>query len=195
MSIHKRPHATGPLTSYIKGAPEVVYRLCSRVLTGRDGESAELTDEYKKAYDDTYEHIASLGHRVLGFAELLLSGDQYPENFVFDKKAKNYPLGDFVFVGLASLQDPPKHGVRKAISTCRTAGIKVMMVTGDHPLTAEAIARKINLMIGETRAMVAKQKGRAIEEIGETEFNSIVAPGAQIDSLTDSEWGQCFLER
>jgi sodium/potassium-transporting ATPase subunit alpha len=192
MSIHKRPHATGSMTLYIKGAPEVVYRLCNRVLTGRDGECAEYADKYKRAYDDTYEHMASLGHRVLGFAELLLPGDQYPEDFVFDKNTKNYPLGDFVFVGLASLQDPPKHGVREAIGTCRIAGIKVIMVTGDHPLTAEAIGRKINLMIGETRAMVAKRKGRPIEEIGESEFNSIVVPGAQIDSLTDAEWDNIF---
>lgn len=86
------------------------------------------------AYDETYEHMASRGHRVLGFAEMLLPSDKYPEDFVFDKKAKNYPIQDFIFVGLASLQDPPKHGVREAIGKCRAAGIKVIMVTGDHPL-------------------------------------------------------------
>jgi sodium/potassium-transporting ATPase subunit alpha len=188
MSIHKKPHATGSLTLYMKGAPEVLYQLCSRVLTGCEEESTELTEEYKKDYDNTYEHMASLGYRVLGFAEFLLPGVQYPESFVFDKKAENYPLRDFVFVGLASLHDPPKHGVREAIGTCRAAGIKVIMVTGDHPLTAEAVGRKINLMIGETKAMVAKRKGTSIEEIGEIEFNSIVVPGAQIDSLTDAEW-------
>jgi sodium/potassium-transporting ATPase subunit alpha len=192
MSIHKKQHATGSLTLYIKGAPEVVFRLCSRILTSHNGENVELTDEFHQAYDDTYEHLASQGYRVLGFAELLLPSDRYPEDFVFDKKAKNYPLGDFVFIGLASLQDPPKHGVREAIGTCRTAGIKIMMVTGDHPLTAEAIARKINLMLGETKTMVAKRKGIAIKEVGEGDFNSIVVPGAQINSLTDAEWDQIF---
>jgi sodium/potassium-transporting ATPase subunit alpha len=93
-----------------------------------------MTPAYKMAYDETYEHMASNGHRVLGFAEMLLPGDKYPEDFEFDKKEKNYPLGDFIFVGLASLQDPPKHGVREAIGKCREAGIKVIMVTGDHPL-------------------------------------------------------------
>jgi sodium/potassium-transporting ATPase subunit alpha len=146
MSIHKKPHANGSLTLFMKGAPERVLRLCNRILTGPDGEFVEFTDKYKQAYDDTYVTLAGKGHRVLGFAELFLSGDQFPEDFVFDKKAKNYPLGDFIFVGVASLQDPPKHGVREAIGKCRAAGVKVMMVTGDHPLTAESVGRKINSM-------------------------------------------------
>jgi len=192
MSIHKKPHANGSLTLYIKGAPERVLRLCNRILTGPDGECAELTAENRKSYDETYEHMASRGHRVLGFAEMLLPGDKYPEDFAFDKKAKNYPLGDFIFVGLASLQDPPKHGVREAIGRCRAAGIKVIMVTGDHPLTAEAIGRKINLMISDTKVMVAKRKGKPIEEIGEDDYNAIVVHGEQIDNLTDAEWDNIF---
>ena len=192
MSIHDKPHADGPLTLYIKGAPEVVWRLCNRILTGPNGKCAELTDGYKKAYDETYEHMASRGHRVLGFAEMLLPGDQYPKDFTFDKKAKNYPLGNFIFVGLASLQDPPKHGVREAIGSCRAAGIKVIMVTGDHPLTAEAIGRKINLMLSDTKAMVAKSKGRTLDGIGEDEYHAIVIHGDQIDSLSDAEWDNIF---
>jgi sodium/potassium-transporting ATPase subunit alpha len=192
MSIHHKPHANGPFTLYIKGAPERVLRLCTRILTGHNDESTELTDEHTKAYNETYEHMASLGHRVLAFAEMLLPGDKYPENFVFDKKEKNYPLSDFIFVGLASLQDPPKHGVREAIGRCRAAGIKVIMVTGDHPLTAEAIGRKINLMISDTRAMVAKRKNKPIEDIGEDDYKAIVVHGDQIDGLSDTAWDNIF---
>ncbi|TAQ90786.1 hypothetical protein B7494_g891 [Chlorociboria aeruginascens] len=195
MTIHKKPHSGGPLTLYIKGAPEVIWRLCNRILTGPNGECVELVDEYKKSYDETYEHMASRGHRVLGFAEMLLPGNQYPENFVFNKKTKNYPLGNFIFVGLASLQDPPKHGVREAIGSCRTAGIKVIMVTGDHPLTAEAIGRKINLMLSDTKAMVAKKKNLPLEEIDEDEYDAIVIHGDQIDSLTDTDWDRIFWKK
>jgi sodium/potassium-transporting ATPase subunit alpha len=192
MSIHKKAHDDGALTLYIKGAPERVLLLCNRILTGKNGESEELTEKYKQAYNDTYEHMASRGHRVLGFAELLLPGDKYPEDFAFDKKTKNYPTGDFVFVGLASLQDPPKHGLREAIGECRAAGIKVIMVTGDHPLTAEAIGRKINLMLRPTKAMVAKRENRPIESIEEDEFHAVVVHGEQIDTLTDAEWDNIF---
>jgi sodium/potassium-transporting ATPase subunit alpha len=123
---------------------------------------------------------------------MLPPGDQYPEDFAFDKTVKNYPTGDFIFVGLASLQDPPKHGVREAIGACREAGIKVIMVTGDHPLTAEAIGRKINLMLRKTRAKVAKETNRALESVGEDEFQAVVVHGEQIDSMTDAEWDNVF---
>lgn len=55
----------------------------------------------------------------------------------------NYPQSGLVFIGLYSLLDPPKKGVTEAITLARNAGVKVFMVTGDHPLTAEAIARKV----------------------------------------------------
>lgn len=191
MTIHKKAHANGALTLYIKGAPERVWRLCSQILTA-DGDCTALTEEHTTSYNDVYKRMAGLGHRVLGFAQLTLPGDKYPEDFQFDKKTKNYPLGDLVFTGLASLQDPPKHGVREAIGRCREAGIKVIMVTGDHPLTAEAIGRKINLMLGETREMVALRKGVPLEQVAEREYDAVVIHGERIDSLTDAEWDNIF---
>ena len=74
--------------------------------------------------------MASRGHRVIGCAQYLLPGDTYPTGYEFSKKDMNYPDSDYCFLGLISLEDPPKHGVREAIGTLRLAGIKVMMVTG-----------------------------------------------------------------
>ena len=58
----------------------------------------------------------------------------------------NFPLEGLCFVGLMSLIDPPRSNVPEAISKCRTAGIKVIMVTGDHPITAKAIARSVGII-------------------------------------------------
>ncbi|GBC10190.1 hypothetical protein RclHR1_09410003 [Rhizophagus clarus] len=190
LTIHKKKHDNGELTLYIKGAPERVLRLCSTILSGND--AIPLSDEHRKNYDEVYEFMASKGHRVLAFARLLLPGDKYPENYEFKKDDKNYPTGDYCFVGLCSLEDPPKHGVREAIGSCRRAGIRVMMVTGDHPLTAESIGRKINLMISDTKQLVAKKTGRAIESIRENEYNAIVIHGEQIDSLSEQDWDNIF---
>jgi sodium/potassium-transporting ATPase subunit alpha len=132
--------------------------------------------------------MASKGHRVLAFARLELPSSSHPEGFEFTKDPPNYPRDNLCFLGLVSLEDPPKHGVREAIGKCRQAGIKVMMVTGDHPLTAEAIGRKINLMLKETKDMVAKKRGVPVETIGESEYDSVVVHGEQIDSLTDDMW-------
>jgi sodium/potassium-transporting ATPase subunit alpha len=74
--------------------------------------------------------MASRGHRVIGCAQYLLSEDKYPTDYQFSKKDVNYPDSEYCFLGLVSLEDPPKHGVREAIGTLRLAGIKVIMVTG-----------------------------------------------------------------
>jgi sodium/potassium-transporting ATPase subunit alpha len=74
--------------------------------------------------------MASRGHRVIGCAQYLLPEDKYPADYVFSKKEVNYPDSEYCFLGLISLEDPPKHGVREAIGTLRLAGIKIMMVTG-----------------------------------------------------------------
>ncbi|KAG9294975.1 hypothetical protein G9A89_017769 [Geosiphon pyriformis] len=190
LSIHKKPHENGDLTLYIKGAPERILKLCSSVL--ENNTAIPLNDNHKEKYNEKYEFMASKGHRVLAFAQLLLPRSQYPENYVFKKEDKNYPLDGFCFVGLVSLEDPPKHGVREAIGRCRTAGIRVMMVTGDHPLTAEAIGRKINLMLSDTRELVAKHTGRSIDSIQDDEYNAIVIHGEQIDSLSDQDWDNIF---
>lgn len=72
--------------------------------------------------------MASRGHRVIACAQYHLPSSIFPPDYEFSKT--NYPENDYCFVGLVSLEDPPKHGVREAIGTLRLAGIKVMMVTG-----------------------------------------------------------------
>ncbi|KAF9980795.1 hypothetical protein BGZ75_007968 [Mortierella antarctica] len=190
MTIHHKEHPDGKFTLLMKGAPERILRLCSSILI--DGAAVPLTPEHSKAYDEMYALMASKGHRVLAFAQLLLPRDQYPDDHVFDKEKKNYPTTKLCFVGLVSLEDPPKHGVREAIGRCRSAGIRVMMVTGDHPLTAEAIGRKINLVLSDTKEMVAQQRGCAVDEVGDDEYNAIVIHGEQIDSLSEHDWDVIF---
>lgn len=76
--------------------------------------------------------MASRGHRVIACAQYHLPSSMFSSDYEFSKT--NYPENDYCFVGLVSLEDPPKHGVREAIGTLRLAGIKVMMVTGKPSL-------------------------------------------------------------
>ncbi|KAF9036806.1 aminophospholipid-transporting P-type ATPase [Panaeolus papilionaceus] len=188
--ILKKPHEAGVLTSYLKGAPERILAKCSTYL--KDGQMYPITDEFKQEYDEAYDYMASRGHRVIACAQSLLPGDEYPESYPFSKTDDQYPIADYCFVGLVSLEDPPKHGVREAIGTLRLAGIKVMMVTGDHPKTAEAIARKINLILGDTRETLSRKTGRPIEDIYEDEVTAVVVHGDDIDGLQGWQWDQIF---
>ncbi|KAJ6500696.1 aminophospholipid-transporting P-type ATPase [Mycena sanguinolenta] len=188
--ILEKHHHEGVLTSYIKGAPERVLAKCSTYL--KDGVMEPISDEFRQAYDEAYNYMASRGHRVIACAQSLLPGQQYPSTHEFSRTDNNYPITNYCFVGLVSLEDPPKHGVREAIGTLRLAGIKVMMVTGDHPKTAEAIARKINLIIGDTRETLAAKTGRGVDEIYEDEVNAVVIHGDDIDGLQGWQWDQIF---
>ncbi|KAG6860192.1 hypothetical protein C0995_014560 [Termitomyces sp. Mi166 len=186
--ILNKPHSSGPLTSYLKGAPERVLAKCTTYL--KDGVLRPITEEFIASFDAAYNYMASRGHRVIACAQYLLPEDQYPLQYHFSKNDVNHPSSGYCFVGLVSLEDPPKHGVREAIGKLRLAGIKVMMVTGDHPKTAEAIARKINLILGDTRATLAEKTGRPIEEVYEDEVSAVVVHGDDIDQLEGWQWDQ-----
>ncbi|KAJ7651867.1 aminophospholipid-transporting P-type ATPase [Mycena rosella] len=188
--ILNKAHKNGVLTAYIKGAPERVLAKCTSYL--KNGVMEPITDQFRAEYDEAYDYMASRGHRVIACAQALLPGATYPAEHEFSRTDANYPSSDYCFVGLVSLEDPPKHGVREAIGTLRLAGIKVMMVTGDHPKTAEAIARKINLIIGDTRETLAARTGRPVEEIYEDEVNAVVIHGDEIDELQGWQWDQIF---
>jgi sodium/potassium-transporting ATPase subunit alpha len=99
-----------------------------------------INAQMRSEFDRAYTRFGSSGRRVLGFA---YSHFEAEADTVFNKDAMNFSYDGLVFVGLAAIMDPPKDGVKEAISKCHTARIKVFMVTGDHPLTATAIARQV----------------------------------------------------
>ena len=80
------------------------------------------------------------------FAHSILDVNEFPKGFNFDTEKVNFPIDGLCFVGLMSLIDPPRPNVPEAVAKCRTAGIKIIMVTGDHPTTAEAIARTVGII-------------------------------------------------
>jgi Ca2+-transporting ATPase len=119
--------------AYTKGAPEVVLSLCSHVKEGR--RVRRLTSDDRARILDANESFASNALRVLGFA--------YKE---IDDKAPHKDIEKkMVFVGLQGMIDPARKEVKRAIRTCKTAGIKVIMITGDHLTTAKAIAKEIGI--------------------------------------------------
>lgn len=123
-----------------------------------------IDDRIRKNFDDANEHFARNGERVLGFAWILLKKNQFPVGYKFDLKNPlnlPFPDGDFEFLGLISLIDPPREAVPDAIKKCKTAGIKVIMVTGDQQLTAASIAKKIGIFEDneKTSLEIAEEEG------------------------------------
>ena len=177
-------------TMFIKGAPEQILPLCSAIMM--DGEQKMLTENHRQSYAEATETYASKGYRVLGLARLELSDVDFPSTFTFLRNPANYPTDGYTLLGLVSLQDPPKHGVRETIGNLRTAGIKVFMVTGDSPITAESISRRINLIVGETKPSLARKTGRDVSEIDDFEVTAEIITGEQLELLSDSDWDRLF---
>jgi Ca2+-transporting ATPase len=120
----------GPI-AYSKGAPELILDSCVRQLT-EEGEVA-LDSEARRMILDNARQMAGRALRVLGIAQKLGArvGDAERE---------------MTFIGLVGMIDPPRPEVKGAIETCERAGITPVMITGDHPLTAEAVARELGLL-------------------------------------------------
>lgn len=119
---------------YTKGAPETVLPLCTHIEI--HGEVKELTPECEAALLAAQERMTSHGLRVLALAYRRLP----------DMPGREHLEEQMVISGLVGLEDPPRREVPEAILKCREAGVRVIMVTGDHPLTGAAIAREIGLV-------------------------------------------------
>uniref|UniRef100_A0A8P4GNW8 Sodium/potassium-transporting ATPase subunit alpha n=1 Tax=Dicentrarchus labrax TaxID=13489 RepID=A0A8P4GNW8_DICLA len=128
----------------MKGAPERILDRCSTIMI--QGKDQPMDEELKEAFQNAYMELGGLGERVLGFCHMLLPEDQYPKGFAFDTEDVNFQTDNLCFVGLMSMIDPPRAAVPDAVGKCRSAGIKVIMVTGDHPITAKAIAKGVGII-------------------------------------------------
>ena len=120
----------GKLEAYLKGAPEVVVKMCSSAI---DSEGIRKMDETKqKELLDRHLRLAEKGERIIALA------------YRQAEEIREY-TGDFIFLGFIGIVDPPRPEAREAIAKCHAAGIKVVMITGDHPVTAESITKEVGL--------------------------------------------------
>ena len=149
----------------IKGAPEKILERCSTIMI--NGKVLPLNDELKAQYQDAYEEMGGLGERVIGLGEMFLPIDKFPYDYPFNSDEENFPTKELCFLGMISMIDPPRPSVPNAVEKCRNAGIKVIMVTGDHPITAKAIARAVGIIseTNETPEEVANRLNISVSEV------------------------------
>jgi len=171
----------------MKGAPERIVDRCSSIIV--DGRELPLTEEWKNAFETAYMELGGLGERVLGFCDYMLPADKYPNGYPFDAEEVNFPLEGLRFVGLMSMIDPPRAAVPDAVSKCRSAGIKVIMVTGDHPITAKAIARSVGIISEGTETVedIAARKGIKVEDVNPREARACVVHGGEIKEMSEKQ--------
>ena len=135
----------GPVL-YCKGAPESVLPLCTEFRS--DGETRTMDADSRRRILRTHQAMAARGLRVLAFASRGLPG----------ACSHDALERDLTFCGLVGLQDPPRPEAPDAVQKCRRAGIRIIMVTGDHPHTAKAIAREIGIVRTEDPVVITGEQ-------------------------------------
>ena len=177
----------------MKGAPERILERCTSIVI--DGIDRPMTEEWKQAFNQAYMQLGGLGERVLGFCDFMLDAKEYPQGYAFDPDEVNFPLDGLRFVGLMSMIDPPRAAVPDAVSKCRSAGIKVIMVTGDHPITAKAIAKSVGIISegNETVEDIAERLGIAREKVNPRDAMAAVVHGGEIKDLTSAQMDEILM--
>ncbi|GFS90914.1 hypothetical protein NPIL_673221 [Nephila pilipes] len=185
VTIHETDDANNP--SYLlcmKGAPERVLDRCSTIYI--NGKEKVLDDEMKEAFNNAYLELGGLGERVIGFCDYIMPPDQYPSGYPFDADEQNFPIDGLRFLGLVSMIDPPRAAVPDAVAKCRSAGIKVIMVTGDHPITAKAIAKAVGIISegNETVEDIAQRLNIPIDDVNPNDAKAAVIHGSELRDMT-----------
>lgn len=174
--IYQQSFAPHKFYVYTKGAPDILIDLCNRVWW--DGEVVPLTAEIKAKILLNNEQMAAQALRVIGlgyreipaefFAKHITSKDKafLAESFLDLSRAEEKALeNDLIFVSLAGMIDPPRPSAQQALNVCRRAGIKTVMITGDHKKTAEVVAKELQLVTASSPRVLTGNELDALTDI------------------------------
>ncbi len=153
------PWENGRIISFTKGAAEEVVQRSEKALTRQGQEAVDRSKVLEIA-----DRIAGDGLRTLGFG--MRVWDALPDPLTSEKVETG-----LVLLGIVGMLDPPRPEAAEAVGMCRSAGIRPVMITGDHPLTAEVIARRVGIIRGEGEAVMT---GRELERLSLAEFENRV---------------------
>ncbi|EDL39029.1 mCG142116 [Mus musculus] len=186
MSIHLLEDNSEAHVLLMKGAPERIFDFCSSFLL--NGQEYPMDEEMKTDFQNAYIELGGLGERVLGFCFLNLPSN-FSKGFQFNTDELNFPMENLCFAGLISMIDPPRTAVPDAVSKCRSAGIKVIMVTGDHPITAKAIAKSVGIISegNDTAEDIAARLNIPISQVNNKSVKAIVVHGSELKDMESQQ--------
>ncbi len=152
-TIHKMPNGYRVIT---KGAPDVLLKMCNKVYD--NGNVTTLDYSKTKLIENQNNKMADEALRVLAIAYLDIPS--LPNKINTETVEKN-----LIFIGLIGMIDPPREGVKEAVATCKKAGIKTVMITGDHIITAKAIAKDLGILRGSDLAITGEELDKIPQSI------------------------------
>ncbi len=193
LTIHEL-HRKKTFFVIVKGAPETIFKFCSHYILR--GKTKKISRQYKEMLQNKIESLSKRGERVIAVCQLDLPEDDFPENFEFEVSPPNFPVKGYRFLGFVSLADKAKENVEVAIRACRTAGIRIIMTTGDSKLLARSIAEKVGIIteddievpVSEIETDDEKRKSAPVKEVSESPLKkSQVLTGEELKKLSLDE--------
>ncbi|MER7453019.1 cation-transporting P-type ATPase [Nocardia beijingensis] len=154
---------TGRLRVHAKGAPESLLPLCTAEL-GADGSIRPLSEQRRAQLDERVDSRAKQGLRMLAVAERDLGASAAPQD-------RDQAEKDLVLLGVVAMEDPPRPGVAEAVRLCHAAGIRIIVITGDHGLTAGAVADQLGITRGRPKVI----SGTELDRMSEAELDRLLA--------------------
>jgi len=185
VSVHETDDGDERHLLVMKGAPERILERCQKIFI--NNHEYDLDEEWQQKFNDAYMALGGLGERVLGFCDMRLPIGNFPRGYNFDPDNVNFPLRGLRFLGFITMIDPPRPGVADAVAKCRTAGIKVIMVTGDHPITAKAIAKSVGIISSDTVEDLAERLNISPNDVDPRDVRAIVVSGSQLAELSSEQ--------
>ena len=160
-TIHSTPQGTA--VAYAKGASEMLLARCSHII--KADVVLPLDGQEKQKILDVNERMAIGALRVLALAYRIL-----PDQGESTELTEEYVEHDLIFIGLVGIIDPPRKEAKKAIQTCKDAGVRTVMITGDHKLTASAIGQQLGMIRDGDRVFT----GHELDQTSDSEFQGVV---------------------
>lgn len=156
-SVNRLPDGTSRV--FVKGAPKEILELCNQIILGNS--IIDFTSEKKSEIISDIDNFAKDGLRILGFAYRNIDSNEV------DGLTAQVAEKELIFIGVTAMYDPPRPEVKDAVSLCKKAGIRVVMITGDYQITALSIARGVGIVTSEDAEVIT---GTELSEISDNKL-------------------------
>jgi sodium/potassium-transporting ATPase subunit alpha len=187
--------ATQPYLIYVKGAPDVLLPKCGSYWSGKTNDVQPLTDSARQSLVTFQEKLSRRAERVILLCQRYYTPREALHSNYFTDEIVNECLRQLTVVGVFGIIDPPRLETAQTVASCRRAGIRFFMVTGDFGLTAAAIAKDIGIFTGNggpdlVQHLNSRHESPEENQTMERTGRSLLVEGSQMHFLSQSDWDE-----
>jgi sodium/potassium-transporting ATPase subunit alpha len=193
-SCNKNNEKEGEFLLLIKGAPDVLLSKCSSYWSYEDDCTKPLDQAAQAQFSDLQNRLSRNAERVILLCQRRYTPSVSSQSNVLGDELMEHGMRDLTIIGVLGILDPPRPETAATVASCRKAGIRFFMVTGDYGLTGAAIARRVGIFTGEAdpdtiKTLQEVREGASNDElVSKHSYQSLLLEGPQLNDLSDADW-------